>query len=217
MLSFHEKLSGVLVALALACVPVILVLPRPTSTYKPPVTQFAVVDDLVEAVELELDMRLEGAMPGDAHNVAEVLVQESRKAGFDPWWIMAIIETESNYRIEACSHSGAIGLMQTIPSTFRSVSKHKRMTDPAENVRAGIAYLSQLYAWGYRWQQGILMSYNGGPGAASAYNRALRNKEDVSGFSSEMLSYPGKVLARYQRILKAQRIKTPVAKAWRTK
>lgn len=159
-------------------------------------------DPLVEQVEAEFATRLQGATDAETREVSAVLVAEARAAGFDPWFIVAIIEAESDFKVEACSPAGALGLMQMLPSTFRSVSDHRRVTDPVANVSAGIEYLRRLHASGFTWPSAILRAYNAGPGAASAYYRAIYRKQDTSGFSAEMKEYPGRVLAKYARLLK---------------
>lgn len=174
------------------------------------------VDQTMDAVELELASRLIGVSPEEAHEVAKVLVEESRKAGFDPWYIIAIIEAESGYDADACSSAGARGLMQLMPTTFRSVSKHYRASDPVENVRAGIAYLTKLYAAGFNYPNTILLAYNGGPANALSYLKATWARKDTSGFPDEMKEYPGRVLARYKRLRQAVGDEKPVvSKTWR--
>jgi soluble lytic murein transglycosylase-like protein len=173
-------------------------------------------DPVLEAIELELASRLVGVAPGEAHRVAGVLVTEARKAGFDPWYIIAIIEVESAYDADACSSAGARGLMQLMPATFHSVSTHYRVSDPVENVRAGIAYLSKLYAAGFRWPETILLAYNGGPANATAYAKAIRAKDDLTGFPREMKEYPHLVLKRYLRLRSAAGDAKPSYKTWRT-
>jgi soluble lytic murein transglycosylase-like protein len=173
-------------------------------------------DPTLEAVELELGSRLIGVAPGEAHSVAVVLVEEARKAGFDPWYIIAIIEVESAYDVDACSPAGARGLMQLMPTTFREVSKHYRAADPVENVRAGIAYLSKLYAAGFTYPNTVLLAYNGGPANALAYLKATWARRDTSGYPREMREYPNLVLQRYKRLRHAVGDEKPVvAKSWR--
>jgi soluble lytic murein transglycosylase-like protein len=173
-------------------------------------------DATLEAVELELGSRLIGVAPGEAHSVAKVLVEESRKAGFDPWYIVAVIEAESMYDADACSPAGARGLMQLMPTTFKSVSTHYRVSDPVENVRAGIAYLAKLYAAGFNFPNTVLLAYNGGPANALAYLKATWAKRDTATFPAEMKEYPSKVLTRYKRLRHAIGDEKPnVAKSWR--
>jgi len=213
-------IAGEFVARPTVLAPVARVeIPRPP----PPVVEVRVaevspppVDATMDAIELELASRLVGVAPGEAHAVAKVLVEEARKAGFDPWYIVAVIEAESMYDADACSPAGARGLMQLMPTTFRSVSTHYRVSDPVENVRAGIHYLAKLYAAGFNYPNTALLAYNGGPANALAYLKAIWAKKDTSSFPAEMKEYPGKVLTRYKRLRHAVGDEKPnVAKTWR--
>jgi soluble lytic murein transglycosylase len=65
--------------------------------------------------------------------------------------IFAIIKTESNFKSDAVSSAGAIGLMQLIPETFVWVSNHlgEEVTDdmisnPDKNIRYGTYFLRFL-------------------------------------------------------------------------
>jgi soluble lytic murein transglycosylase-like protein len=154
----------------------------------------------VHDVELVLEKRMKSVAGNEVHETAVTLVSEARKSGFDPLFILAIIDAESGYDVEACSPSKAKGLMQILPSTFKEVSNHPKMFEPSENVRAGIKYLTKLGTT-FKRPESILMAYNGGPGGASRYIKAVQAKEDTSGFKSEMIEYPGKVMGKYKQLL----------------
>jgi len=160
----------------------------------------AAVEALVEQVEAEVAPRIRGVTSGEAEKTARAIVHESAKYNFDPLWVVAVIEAESNFDAEVCSPTGARGLMQLLPRTFRSVSKASKMYDPVENVRAGIAYLGFLSKTFHR-AESILMAYNGGPAAATAYLKAQASKEDLDGHPAEMRGYPSKVTDRYKKLL----------------
>ena len=126
--------------------------------------------------------------------VSETIVDESGLHGFDPLFVVAVIEAESNFDIEAVSRSGARGLMQLMPSTFRTVSDSKRMFDPAENVKAGIRYLAVL-SKKFKKPETMLLAYNAGPGDAAAIIRGDK------GHSSESAVYANKVMKHYSAVL----------------
>lgn len=130
----------------------------------------------------------------EIQKISEVIVEESEVFGFDPLFILAVIEVESNFEIEAVSKSGARGLMQIIPSTFKEVSDSKRMFDPAENVRAGIRYLGKLSKT-FSKPEKLLLAYNAGPGEAGAIIRG------ESSHSSESAVYADKVMSKYSLLL----------------
>jgi soluble lytic murein transglycosylase-like protein len=56
----------------------------------------------------------------------------------------AIVKVESGYNCRARSHSGAVGIMQTLPATARGVGVHGKLTDCATGLEAGMRYLSQI-------------------------------------------------------------------------
>jgi len=147
-------------------------------------------ESAVQSVERELAPRLKKISSSEIRAVAEVIVDESAFGGFDPFFIVAVIEAESNFDVEAISPTGARGLMQVLPSTFREVSSAPRMFDPVENVRAGIAYLSKLSKQ-FKKQERLLLAYNVGPGGA------------ISGIQND---YPKKVMGKYRQILERQKV-----------
>lgn len=63
----------------------------------------------------------------------------------DPLWIIAMMWQESRFKNAIESSSGAIGLLQILPSTAKvfGVSK-KQLSDPKINIETSIAYLSYL-------------------------------------------------------------------------
>ena len=150
-------------------------------------------------IELEIMSR-----PGTAANfpvkaVATILVHEAHEAQLDPLFVLAVIETESNFDLEACSPAKAKGLMQILPSTFASLNPTGSIFDPVENVRAGIRYLA-LLGTSFRRPESILMAYNGGPGKAGRYLKAQAAGDDYP-IPDEMRTYPHKVMSKYKRLL----------------
>ena len=133
--------------------------------------------------------------PPEIMAISTAIVDECGKTGVDPFFILAMIEAESNFDVEAVSGAGAKGLMQIMPKTFRSVSKAKRMMDPVENVRAGIRYVAKLHAQGFTKMQTLLLAYNAGPNGAIAITKGELEP------TAEARAYAPKVLANYYRLL----------------
>jgi len=84
---------------------------------------------------------------------------------------LAIIRQESAFQPDAVSSAGALGLMQLMPATAKSVatqiglpySKPRLTSDPAYNISLGRAYLDQLIAdYGGSYVLAIA-GYNAGP------------------------------------------------------
>jgi|GEM_PF-6484029 len=96
-----------------------------------------------------------------------VIGMASRESGLPPELIDAVISTESGYRPNAVSKTGAKGLMQLMPKTAASLGV-KNPFDPAENVRAGATYLRRMLEKFGRVSL-ALAAYNAGPGNVRKY------------------------------------------------
>jgi soluble lytic murein transglycosylase-like protein len=64
-------------------------------------------------------------------------------ADVSPALVLALISVESAGQITAESHAGAQGLMQLMPATAARFGVTDRL-NPAENIKAGVAYLAWL-------------------------------------------------------------------------
>ena len=107
----------------------------------------------------------------------------------EPYLVLAIMATESNFDPMALSPKNAQGLMQLIPGTAARFKVRDAM-DPAQNIRGGMAYL--------RW----LMAFFEGDVAlvAAAYNAGERNVERYRGVPpfAETREYVRRILAAVQ-------------------
>ncbi|MFL6013250.1 MAG: lytic transglycosylase domain-containing protein [Gaiellaceae bacterium] len=87
----------------------------------------------------------------------------------NPALLAAVIETESKFRADAKSSSGAIGLMQILPSTAHGIAVHtggsrfrtEDLYNPEINVRYGAWYLRHLLDK-YDDERTALAAYNAG-------------------------------------------------------
>jgi soluble lytic murein transglycosylase-like protein len=82
--------------------------------------------------------------------------------------IRAVIVVESGFNPRAVSKRGAIGLMQLLPETARRYGVYD-IYDPAENIRAGTRYLSDLIALFGSNTELALAAYNAGEAAVARY------------------------------------------------
>ncbi len=68
----------------------------------------------------------------------------------------------------ATSKAGARGIYQLMPGTFKEMGVGENITDPEQNVHAGIKYLSQMLQRYHGDQTLAAAAYNAGPGAVDA-------------------------------------------------
>jgi soluble lytic murein transglycosylase-like protein len=85
-----------------------------------------------------------------------------------PYLVLAVMATESNFDPLAVSPKNAQGLMQLIPDTAARF-KVRRVTDPVQNIRGGMAYLRWLLAYFEGDLVLALAAYNAGEKAVERY------------------------------------------------
>ncbi len=110
----------------------------------------------------------------------------------DPALIKAIIWAESNFNPNAVSEQGALGLMQLMPSTARSMGI-KDCLDPEDNIHAGVRYFKQLMVQFDDNEKLALAAYNAGSGK-------VREHQGMPPFKSTQ--YFVKKVFRYYRTIK---------------
>ena len=129
--------------------------------------------------------------------LAEIVLRESLRQGFDPLFVQALIEVESTCQPRARGRRGAVGLVQIKPSTARAMAAEADLEwtgdtmlhDPATNIRLGLHYLRKLEKrFGNRYV--AIVAYNAGP------TRARRVDEP----SARRWPYVAKILARWEQL-----------------
>jgi soluble lytic murein transglycosylase len=144
------------------------------------------------------------------------ILNSSRKYGVDPYFIAAIIRQESQFRTEALSPAGALGIMQVMPKTGEWIARsaglsgfdRSRLFDADVNISLGAWYLSFLMK---RFQGDLYLvsaAYNAGPEVVRAWAGKDGVASDPAVFVetipySETRGYVKKVLrnyAEYRRI-----------------
>lgn len=151
-----------------------------------------------------LDERMEAGAE-DRLRLADAIAGEAAEAGLDPLFVLALIEVESGFDVEAVSHRGARGLMQLRPATFqreleRSNLFSEDLEDPVLNVRAGIRYYARLLRDFREDQELALMAYNAGP------QRISKLRREDGGVPERYRAYPRRVDAELRRLRGERRV-----------
>ena len=96
------------------------------------------------------------------YNCDSLTIYESIMETFDPILVATLVAIESNYKPEAISPAGALGLCQVMPFHFRSSDNWK---DPKANIGVGSNYLKQLMKQFKGDKELALAAFNAGPNA----------------------------------------------------
>ncbi|RPI44304.1 MAG: lytic transglycosylase [Betaproteobacteria bacterium] len=122
--------------------------------------------DRVEPVHVVVE---EPAIQIKGRPEVEALVKQlAPQYAIDPQLVMALISVESSFNPKAVSPKNAQGLMQLIPETAERFGV-KKVFNPAENIRGGLAYLRWLMAFFQGEVKLVLAAYNAGERAVERY------------------------------------------------
>lgn len=132
----------------------------------------------------------------------------SRIYGYEPEFILGLVEQESGYNPAVLAKDGSVGLVQIKPSTARAICRvngwvvppQKALLDPGVNITLGVAYLAYLEkTLGSR--EMALAGYNMGEIAA-------QRKFNETG-SIPRVAYRNSIARRSQLIARAVPVKRP--------
>jgi soluble lytic murein transglycosylase len=143
------------------------------------------------------------ALPQEMRDkLAEAILLEANRAGYDPLFVLALVSVESSFRMQATSERGARGLVQMKPSTFAWISArepdiggddYETGQDPVVDVRLAVRYFHWLERrFGSR--DDALMAYNAGPSR-------LRQYKLVDEIPERIKEYPRRIKREYTRFV----------------
>lgn len=181
MVSVHSRwprrIVGAAIFAGLALLPTVV-----ESNQEPTVVGLP-LDPELERIARFLERRAEGTIdPTLRRQVASVVVEEARRVGFDPLYVLAVMEVESSFVPEAVSVADARGLLQLRDITIREIGKREELPPQAADepqmvvhLRLGIRYLAWMHEK-YGDPNRALAAWNAGP---VAVDRALAESGEV--------------------------------------
>ncbi len=124
----------------------------------------------------------------------------SREFGVEDTLAFAVIRTESNFRADAVSGKGAVGLMQIMPSTAEFIcgvlGEDLDLYQPEDNLRMGIWYISYLEKK-FEHVSAVMAAYNAGEGTVRQWIR-----QGFAGEEGELTQIPYGETKSYVRKVK---------------
>lgn len=138
-----------------------------------------------------------GLNDNEKAQISKFILKQSKKYGYDPLFLTALIITESSFNHRAKSKVGALGLMQIRLRTGKALATEANMKwrgkhtlyHPENNIALGSYYLSKLIKR-FGDMKTALEAYNHGPTRTARHlRRGKRTKK-----------YSGKVFAIYNQI-----------------
>ncbi len=143
--------------------------------------------------------KVAGKAPTDAYLLArkdaatafdEIVKEHAERERVDPKLVKSVMLVESNFNPRAVSPKGARGLMQLMPATARRYGVSNSF-DPVQNIRGGVAYLSDLLDMFAGDVVRALAAYNAGEGAVQRHGGVPPYAETREYVRRAMLVYGG--------------------------
>lgn len=114
-----------------------------------------------------------GCTAANAYTLEEIkttIVNQAVELGIDPALALSIAKVESNFRMEARSSCGAVGVFQLMPSTAKKIGINPYSL--SDNIRGGLKYYLMMYRM-FGSVELALAAYNAGPGNVKRYNNTV--------------------------------------------
>ena len=131
-----------------------------------------------------------------ARSYDDLITEHSRSNGVRPALVRAVMQVESGFNPYARSPKGAMGLMQLMPATAKQYGVRNAF-NPAENVRAGVAYLRGLLDRYENNEELALAAYNAGPGAVDKHGQTVPPYRETQSYVSQI----GKMAGRPTKVI----------------
>jgi len=115
----------------------------------------------------------------------DLISEHSRLNGVRTDLVRAVMQVESAFNPYARSPKGALGLMQLMPATIRQFAVSNPF-NPADNVRAGVAYLRALLDRYQNNEELALAAYNAGPGAVDRHGQSVPPYRETKNYVAQI-------------------------------
>lgn len=96
-----------------------------------------------------------------------MIVSQAIELGVDPALALSLAKVESNFRQEARSAAGAVGLYQLMPTTAKKLGVNPYTMEG--NIKGGLKYYLMMYKM-FGSKELALAAYNAGPGNVKKFN-----------------------------------------------
>ena len=187
-------------AIALACVPLVVLAAASAAAEGPSAAVYRWVDDRgvthftnlgpkgkgYQLVSRPKGFQTSKVPRGQSHEYDRLIRRAAADAGLPPALVKAVIAAESAFQPDAISRKGAMGLMQLMPQTARELGV-RRAFDAEDNVYGGTRYLRRLHDKYGSWTF-TLAAYNAGPTAVDRY-RGVPPYAETQEYVRRVLSY----------------------------
>jgi soluble lytic murein transglycosylase-like protein len=121
----------------------------------------------------------------------DLISENARANGLHADLVRAVVQVESAFNVRARSPKGALGLMQLMPATIQQYGVRNPF-NPAENIRAGVAYLRQLLDRYANNVELALAAYNAGPGAVDRHGQTVPPYKETQSYVSRITGLTGR-------------------------
>jgi len=134
------------------------------------------------------------ADPASASVFDSLVMEHATRQALRPELVRAVIQVESGFNPRALSAKGAMGLMQLMPATARSLGV-RNAYDPAENIRGGTTYLRKLLDRYDGNEELALAAYNAGAGAVDRYGKQIPDYRETRDYVKKVSAKAGRTPA----------------------